>query len=231
LRGFSALALAALFMAFGMTLLCGSDAQAQEMRPFHVGLTAGLNMSTLAYDPDITLSPGETHKMRTALRFGGDLEYAVNPMISLVSGLIYSMKGDKFTYSDEGETGKSTLKLSYLTIPAAIKVSIGESTGPRPFVKFGPELGILLSAKIKLDGFLGETTELDVKDNLKSSDLAILGGAGVEVPLGEMFSGVVEAGYEFGLTDVAKNDSESLSEESNMTRKTRNIYVVAGLRF
>jgi hypothetical protein len=221
-----------LVLTFGVLLLCGSEAQAQSAKPVRFGLTAGLNMAKMAYDPDIELEAGAERKMRMALRFGGEVEYAVSPMISVASGLIYSMKGEKGSYTARGVTVESTSKFSYLTIPVAIRINVGTNAGPKPFFKLGPELGILLSAKSAVDaGIAGGSRDVDVKKLFKSTDLALLAGAGVELPLSGMIKGVAEAGYEFGLTDIGKDASEIKADETDATVKTRNIFFAVGVKF
>jgi opacity protein-like surface antigen len=234
LRRFSVLALAALVLTFGMFLLRGSEARAQDAKPVHFGVTAGLNMAKMAYDPDIKLDAGEERNMRTAFRFGGEAEYAVSPMISVGSGLIYSMKGEKGSYKMGSVTVESTSKFSYLTIPVAVRINLGSSTGPKPFLKLGPELGILLSAKSTVEGTagsVGASSDVDIKKFFNSTDLALLGGAGVELPLGDALKGVAEVGYELGLTDIGKDESEAKADESDATIKTRNIFLAVGVRF
>lgn len=219
-------------LTFGVFLLCSSEARAQDAKPVHFGITAGLNMAKMAYDPDIKLAAGQERKMRMALRFGGQAEYTVSPMISIGSGLIYSMKGEKGSYKSGSATIESTSKFTYLTIPVAVRVNIGSSTGPKPFLKLGPELGILLSAKVSTDGVPGATGgDVDIKDSFKSTDLALLGGAGVDIPMGPTLKGVVEAGYEFGLTDIGKDVSQVKADATNATCKTRNIFLAVGVKF
>jgi hypothetical protein len=230
------LALAAVGLMFGMLLLCSNTAQAQDEKPVSFGFTAGLNLADVAFDPDVKES-GVDRKMRTAFRFGGEVDFAVSPMISVSSGLIYSMKGLKSTFSDEEDgvpvSVDATLKLDYLTIPALLKVSVGEPGAPRPFFQIGPELGILLSAKVKGEGSGGGVSvsaETDVKKYYKGTEFGLLAGGGVEIPLGAM-KGVAEVGYELGLSDIGKDESSDSSDESKQTAKTRNIFFAVGLKF
>jgi hypothetical protein len=238
LRRNSVLALCALVLAFGVFLLCSSEAQAQTAKPVRFGVNAGLNLGKIKYDPEVTLGTGESRKMRVAARFGGDVEYAVTPMISVDAGVLYSMKGEKDSFTEE-EFGVPvkidvTTKLNYLTIPVLVKVGFGEAAGPRPFVRVGPEVGILLSAKSKGSGSAGgvsANTEVDIKKYLKSTEFGLIGGAGVDIPLGATLTGVAEVGYELGLTDISKDVNELKATTANPTEKTRNLYFAVGVKF
>ncbi len=226
LRRLSLVALAAVALTFGAVLLCSSSAQAGSDMPVKFGVSAGLNLAKMAYDPDIDES-GVDRKMRMAMRFGGDVEYVLTPMFSVASGLIYNMKGEKAEYSGTIVSGDVTSKIDYLTIPILLKVGLGKEEGPAPFLQIGPELGILMSAKSKSDN-----AEVDFKDNCKSTEIGLVAGGGVEFPLNETFGGIAQVGYELGLTDIGEDEeSTKADDDDDATSKTTNIYLSVGVRF
>lgn len=101
--------------------------------------------------------------------------------------------------------GADDFDLSYLEIPVLVKFKFLKILS----VHAGPQFGILTKA---------ETNDQDVKDYLKSADISIAAGAGVNLPLG--FVG--GARYVWGLSDIS--DSEDLFG-AEVNNKTFQLYV------
>jgi hypothetical protein len=130
-------------LAFGFT-------NAQETK---FGLKGGLNIASL------TNSQGSSSLM--GINIGGFAEIKLNEKFAVQPEILYSGQGAK--YSDFGNFG-----MNYINIPVMAKYFIAEGFN----VQAGPQLGILMSAK--LDG-------MDAKDLVKSSDFGINLGAGYDV--------------------------------------------------
>ncbi len=57
--------------------------------------------------------------------------------------------------------------------------------------------------------------------------LELRGGTGIEFPMGEMLTGVIEVGYEYGLTSFIKEKFEANGQAST----ARNLSFTMGVRF
>jgi hypothetical protein len=90
--------------------------------------------------------------------------------------------------------GGRTDKLGYLNIPVLVQYMF--DNGFR--LETGPQLGFLLNAKSDLGG-----TEIDVKDQLNSTDVSWAFGVGYITPSG--FG--VDARYNLGLTNISESDN------------------------
>jgi len=125
---------------------------------------------------------------------------------SIEPRLLFSTKGPKYS----GEIpfyGEVTYKklLSYVDIPVLVKYSINEQFS----VYAGPQLSLLLSAKVD-DG----EEKVDVKDEYKSTDFALVFGAGYMITekLG------VNLFYDLGLSKIAQYESLSYDVKNNVIK-------------
>ncbi len=189
--------------------------------PMRFGATLGLNMSGLAQDPEYP--SGVDESMRLGLRVGPIVEFPLNQMIALQGGVLYSMKGEKIEFGNV----ETTVKLDYVSIPVMAKIGFMPEATARPFVKIGPELGILVSAKGDSDDH-----EEDIKDDMKSIDLGLGFGAGVEMPLSD-FVGFLEASYTLGLMNIddSDDDDDDKQDDEEMEVKNRTISIAVGIKF
>ncbi len=196
-----------------MVVLCAGFSFAFGQFSIHPGINLGLNMANISYSEDL---PDEFDKTsRMGLNAGAALEVGLNEMMAVESGLYYTMKGSKSSYEFMDEKHEYTTALDYLVIPIKVKVKFS-MPGLKPFVTVGPELGFLLSAKSKND------EEIDIKDDIKSTDLGLDIGFGVELPVNDNTL-VVNVVYNLGLMDIG--DSENESDE---TAKNTGIYILIG---
>ena len=218
-----------------------------QSSPLKFGFRGGLNMANisedlfggeLTFDVDgfpITLQMDQG--MRTTFGFGGFIEYWISPMFAFQFNFLYNNKGVKITGDiDENIQGvnvtgtlENTIKLSYLSIPILAKLSFGQSGSIQPYFIFGPEMGILLSAKnvtsvevSALGQSVSDETEIDIKDGTESMEFAINFGAGLTISLGsiEMF---IDGMYGLGLSNIIKDSDQSV--------KNNVIYINLGFVF
>jgi hypothetical protein len=102
----------------------------------------------------------------------------------------------------------------------------GDPIGTRGFVTAGLNLGILLDASVND----GERQE-DITDNVQSTTLGALFGAGVMVQLGRNFL-TFELRYSQGLNDIVVRDgSESDAGFASPSVKYRSLALIAGYLF
>ena len=161
-------------MAFGF-------ANAQQTR---FGIKGGLNMSTVVGgDVDNT-------KSLVGFHVGGFAEIHVVEKFFIQPELLFSTQGTKF----DGPLGEDyDTKLNYLNIPVLAKYYIVDK---KFSVEAGPQLGILLSAKVD-----GE----DIKDFTRSVDLGFNLGAGYN------FTDNLSIGlrYTLGLSPLSDKDIDN----------------------
>lgn len=177
-----------LIMAFAMT------ASAQESSKY-LGIKGGLNMFKL-YGDDV-----EDAKSLYSFAIGGFCACNFNEMFALQPEIYYSVKGTK----EETIAGDIDLKLGYIDIPILFKVKFpleGKNWSPNLYA--GPYFAFLLSADV--EGF-------DVKDDMKSTDLGLVVGAGFDFMLSEGTRALnLDFRYSIGFTKLDDaGDSEAFN--------------------
>lgn len=226
-----------------------------QSKPFKFGFRGKYNMADVTenisglFELDVegfTIPISLDQKMYNTIGFGGFVEYWFNPMFALQVNAQYNMKGTKaegdidysttylgipinFTGNIEG-----TVKFSYLSFPILGKLAFGNEGAIRPYLIAGPELGFVLSAKVKSEGnasveFMGTTEsasaseDIDIKDEVESVEFAFDFGGGLLFPVGGNLNIFVDAQYSAGLTKVNKTGSDDV--------KNKVIYLNLGILF
>jgi hypothetical protein len=115
--------------------------------------------------------------------------------------LLYSSVGSKAEIPIIG--GDLVNRLNYLTVPVMVRVNFAKIFN----VHAGPQFGFLLSAKSEFDG-----EEVDIKDQLKGTDLGLGIGAGVDLPMG-LTAGIR---YSLGLSDINDSPDDNSSVNNNV---------------
>jgi hypothetical protein len=137
------------------------------------GIKAGLNFANQKYDAgSFSASPDA----RTSFHAG---VFAIIKMgtLGLQPEILYNSVGSKF--DDE------VSKIDYVSIPVLIRFNFAKIVN----IHVGPQFGVLLSAKAE---------DVDFKDELKSTDLGVAAGVGLDLPMGL----IVSARYVAGLSDI-----------------------------
>jgi opacity protein-like surface antigen len=163
------------------------------------GIKGGLNIANLNFSG--TGAPST--KAVPNLNIGTFVEIGINDKWAFQPELIYSMQGAKFQLIYvEGSTvydTRNTFKLHYLNIPLMMKYAENKI-----FFEAGPQIGFLMSAKLKteVEGFGSD--EQDAKEIFKKIDL------GLGFGLGYNFTQQLSANfrYNFGLTNIAETESD-----------------------
>lgn len=204
-------------------------ASAQEVK---FGIKAGANFSTLTGDAvadDVEMKPG--------FHAGGLVDIKFSELISLQPEVLFSFQGAKTSDRfDDGlgniERTESKVNLSYINVPIMLKLYPVKGF----FIQAGPQVGFLVSAKSKDEttftdpGNLvtNESTEVDIKDNLKTVDFSFNAGLGYDFTE-NIF---VDARYSFGLTNVYDApDFLGGFGISELDAKNSNITVSVGYKF
>lgn len=169
--------------AFGFT-------QAQEVK---FGVKAGANFSTFTGDV-------EGYDGKVGFQVGGFAEIKISDKFSVQPELMYSTLGAKF--DEQGIT--ITQSVDYLVVPIMAKFYVTEGFA----LEAGPQIGFLLSGKLKADG-----DSVDVKELYTTTDLGLNFGAGYD------FTENISAGvrYTLGLSNIAKDAVDTSVQNSNIS--------------
>ncbi len=154
-----------------------------------IGLKAGLNMSTLAFDGD------DDTKMLLGIHLGAVAEFEFSENLAFEPGLLFSQKGTDYDVDGDMKT-----RLNYLDIPFNVRYKIGSF-----FAQAGPQVGIGLSGTQEL-GDEEEDIEFGSDEGqLKRIDLAFSFGVGMNF---DQFQ--VSANYGLGLTNLSNWEGDDV---------------------
>jgi hypothetical protein len=121
--------------------------------------------------------------------------------------------------------GYTDYDINYVSLPLLVRVT-GDPVGVRGFVTAGFEFSILVDATAD-----GESGTEDISDDLDSTTLGALFGAGAMVPIGPNFL-TFEFRYVQGLDDIVKRDgSEPEQGLSSPSIKYRGLDLLVGVIF
>lgn len=169
-------------MAFGLS-------NAQDVK---FGAKAGLNMSNFGGDV-------ENNKMKAGFQVGGFAEIKISEKFAVQPELVFSNLGAKFDL--DGVT--ATENLNYIAIPVMAKYFVADKFS----IEAGPQIGFLMSAKIKAEG-----ESVDVKDEFNSTDFGLNVGVGYDIT--ENIG--VGLRYTAGLSNIAKDSGDFKANNSNI---------------
>ena len=168
-----------------LTLLFASAAAAQAPRAVaplttvSIGPYFGLNYTTFYGDDDL-----EGTKSRTDIAVGGQVDFTLASTGFFRTGLIYSRRGAK----GEEDGTQIALKLKYLEVPVLFGYRFPTSSGVKPYVMGGGHLAFKVGCSLEgSQGGISASIDCDNPDfgaDFKSFDVALVGGAGLAVPLG-----------------------------------------------
>jgi hypothetical protein len=173
-------------------LLPTSDATAQLK--WEGGVKGGLSMANF-YGDDI-----DNTSLKIGAAGGAFVTAHVTEMFGVRLEGLYVQKGAK--YDSAGVT--ADWKFDYIEIPLLGVASFAAAEKMMINVFAGPALGILVSAKVE---------DLDVKDNMKSMDFGVTGGAGFTYAM-EAFTILLEGRFTLGLMSI--DDTEAEANVKNM---------------
>lgn len=155
----------------------GLTTNAQQVVKF--GPKAGANLATFN-------NGSNDIEMKVSFHVGAFAEISLMDQFALQPELLYSAQGAK--------SGNNKWNYDFINIPIMAKYYVIDDLA----VEAGPYVGFLMNAKIKGN----DGVSMDVKDGLNTVDFGL--GFGVSYNFNDgLFAG---ARYNFGLTDLAKNN-------------------------
>jgi len=187
-----------LFWVSIFTLLMVTPVDAQQ----RIGFVGGLNISNASGvfedGEDIDFSSGNDFGI------GAVLDLGLNQNLVLRLEPMYLRKSAAFESvfdPEEGFSAKFELKAAYLEVPVFLKLAAQTNT-IQPYVMAGPTVGLLLSAKMKIDApVIGVGVEANAEDILNFIDFGLGFGAGMNFSTGKNAI-FVECRYTHGLFNV-----------------------------
>lgn len=150
--------------------------------PVTFGVKAGLNLSHLDSFRD----------GKAGFNAGVFARIPLGSSFSLQTELLYSQYG-AFVNEDKGVTfAKARLNLDYITVPVMLQYNVS----PKFYVEAGPEFGLMVSNKYKLEN----GTSLKISEGLNKFNLGLGLGLGYDITKNIGFN----ARYVAGLTNTIK---------------------------
>ncbi len=139
---------------------------------------------------------------KTAPVIGVGLESRLSDTWSTQVELMYVRRDTDMHFSGDGQPRiDAVYKLSYLDMPVTVKAAF-LSAPFRPFLFAGPVFGIRLDAKSdNVAGGSGQS--FSVKDQIRSTNLALTGGGGFDIRAGDSFWITLEGRYVYGLLNLS----------------------------
>ncbi len=147
------------------------------------GLKAGLNNCILSGDTD--------NKSLVSFHAGAFVVIPVSEKFSVQPELIYSLQGEKAKSID------AALHNDYLNIPVMAKFYVADKFS----VEAGPQVGFLLSAKVKYAG-----QSYDVKSLYNTTDFSLCFGLGYDITDDLL----INARYNAGLSTLDKSGNQTI---------------------
>lgn len=197
-----------------------------------LGVEAGANLSTLRYDDELSVWD---NGWRTSFTGGAVFEILQPGRFALVTGLRFVRQGNEVSYeyltgpSSDRVIGEFRIFQDYLAVPVLMEFRPLHSR--RLFVSLGPEIGILVSARLDDERAVisgGTRSESTVSRNIKSdltpANVTLDVGMGFEFPM-ENHVGVAQVRYVHGVIDVADKDAWITNW------KTQGVEVLTGIRW
>lgn len=186
-----------------------------------IGVLGGLNRSDLSGD-----APNDySYAGKSAFGFGlvGEFRLAGDVWLSIQP--TYLGRGTKIDFQFPDEEAPVELfdfKLDYIAVPVLAKFV---TAGGKVYVTSGVNVAFLSGAKLAPTD--GGDEEIDVKDQIRSVDLAVDFGVGAQLPIGWPRI-MLEARYEQGLSNIA--DPADPEEQALRTRlRSSGLQLLAGI--
>ncbi|MBA3639959.1 MAG: PorT family protein [Acidobacteria bacterium] len=186
-----------------LTLILAIATVAPATAQMSYGVKAGVNYADVSFDGDVASSG------RVGLLAGGFATIPLFGWLAVQPEVIYTVKGTSVDVADI----KSDLIVDYVEVPLLARISIRRKI----YVAVGPSMAFRVRARSRT-AFGGSTEEIDLKEDVESFDLGVVGAAGID--LGRW---VFDGRYTHGLSDIDARDDAKM--------RNRVLSVSAGIRF
>jgi hypothetical protein len=191
------------------------------------GIEGGVNLASLRYDRELPeWDPG----WLATFTAGATFEFRLRPSVSLTTGLRYVREGNRVRYDYIGPGGTRIVS-SFSVVQDYLAVPFSVELRPLPsrwlFVSAGPEVGMLLSARL-FDADLvtvdGNNANNDISGSLEPANVSLNGSVGFEFPM-QRHTGLLCIRYARGLTSIPNRSAWFNDWE------TRGVEFLTGIRW
>jgi Outer membrane protein beta-barrel domain len=176
---------------FAWLLISPPAAQAADSAG--IGLVAGVNINSVSLKGSDATNINEGSKV--GLYAGVFAVLPLSSMFAIQPEIAYSQK--HFTVKDTVGTFSAVEKWNWIEVPVLARISFWRGGNSRLFVLAGPAVSFRAGAKESVGG-----TDADVKNDVKSTDVSLIGGVGFE-----MKHVGLEARYDAGFKDLNNNNA------------------------
>jgi len=205
-------------VAVAIVVVClhSATASAQERQ---YGGKAGVTVAAPQYQTSAA-DPG--YGNRIGASGGGFFVQPLAKAFALQLEGLYVSKGGEVAQKDALDT-TITLMLDYIEIPALARVTFVKATSHSIYVFGGPAPGFRISSKYRtsVGRPIRQGSTDDIHSDVEFFEFSALAGVGADIG----GHGVVDARYEWGLTNVVKDAADADSV------RNRGFTVLVGLRF
>ena len=170
------------------TILCAGLLTLGVSAQTQFGATAGLNMANITDTDD--------SKMRLCIRLGASFSTELSDVMTLQSGLLYSVKGFAFELDFLSTTVDADWSLGYIEIPFGVKFAVSDQFS----LDAGLYSAFLISSVVTVDG---ESSDSET-EGLNTIDFGI--GLGASFSATDAIS--INLGYQMGLNTVVEDADE-----------------------
>jgi opacity protein-like surface antigen len=209
--------IAAVSLAAGLAFASSAAAQSAV----HFGLLGGTNRTSLSLSPSAPFGTSS----RSVPSGGAFLSYDLSEPLSIEARVTWVQKSVKLASPVPGAADSGKISIDYVTIPVLVRARLSK-LAVRPYVMAGAELAFKAGqaeASFELNGMQRDLP--DFNEQVRSNDLALDVGAGVEIPAGHV-SVLFEGLYSHGLRNINQAEDAAFREI-----KTRAFRLAAGVRF
>lgn len=184
-----------------------------------VGVKGGMTLSQMSFSPKVDQS------MISGMTFGAVVRYTEERHVGLIGELNITQRGWKEKYEPQDRGFSYSRTLTYIQMPLMTHIFFGPKRF-KMFVNLGPEIGYMISSKIKanfdykniaaVDGYpqgyrVNEQLDMDISGRF---DYGIAAGLGAEYKISRRHSVLLEGRFYYGLGNIfpsAKKDYFSAS--------------------
>lgn len=189
-----------LFTLAALAIVVGASAQKKSSDRVIMGFKAGLNLSDVTH-------LGQNYK--PSFLVGFYTEYKLANWFGLQPEVVYSKQGSMNTV----EGVKMRLRVNYLNIPVMMKFYVI----PRLSLDLGPQLGINLGTKMKIDNGKNDTAiQIISNDFYNTCEFSLAAGITYQKKRGPAIS----VRYNMGVSNVFKKEAYDISNRNSVLQVT-----------
>ena len=164
---------------------------------FQLGVKGGLNIANVQTDIDTDGKTGFHAGAFATWKFG---------RMGIQPELIFSKQGFAFNSQSTNLDIETDFNISYINVPIILKVYFVKGVN----LQVGPHIGFAIKSELETTA-AGNSITIDIKDDIRDTDLSLAMGAGIDLPFGLNLS----ARYNLGLSNIAVENSIDGGETRN----------------